>query len=300
MKSKVIKILLNPKKILLFLESRGLFNFFSDKSYIKLMYKIRVGKNVNLFNPKTFNEKIQWLKLYDRNSKYTMMVDKYEVRKYIAETIGEEYLVQNLGVWDNFEDIDFNKLPNQFVLKCTHDSGGLVICRDKSLLDIHAAKKKINRCLKRNFYYHGREWPYKNVRPRIIAEEFIAEDIKDYKFYCFNGKQRYLYISQGLENHETARISFYDMEFKKAPFGRSDYLPFIDSVEKPKNFEFMQDLAIKLAGDLPFIRVDMYNVNDKIYFSELTFSPCSGFMPFDPPEYDEYLGSLLKLPNKDD
>lgn len=292
------KLLIILQKIIIYMNIKGFLNYLPDYFYLKLIYIGRKGKRLRLKEPITFNEKLQWLKLYDRNDKYTTMVDKYEVRDYIVEIIGEEYLVPILGVWDKFEEINFDELPNQFVLKCTHDSGGLIICKDKNSLDINWAREKINNCMNRNYYYNSREWPYKNVKPRIIAEVFIEDDIKDYKFYCFNGKPYYLYISQGLDDHNTARISFYDMELSKAPFGRSDYLPFEDKIIKPKNFDLMIELSIKLSKDLPFIRVDLYNVDNKIYFSELTFTPCSGFMPFDPPEYDDILGELIDLPNK--
>ena len=170
---RVLRVLKEPKRILFYLESKGFFNFLSDEKYLKFFYKLNMGKKLNLENPKTFNEKLQWLKLYDRKDIYTTMVDKYEVKRYVTDLIGEEYIVKNFGVWDSFDEIDFDKLPNQFVLKCTHDSGGLVICRDKSKLDIEKAKQKINKSLNRNYFYNGREWPYKNVKPRIIAEEYL-------------------------------------------------------------------------------------------------------------------------------
>ena len=297
--NRILKLLKNPQKILLSLSYRGVFNFLPDNVYLKLMYKLNIGQKLDLKNPKTFNEKIQWLKLNDRKDIYTTMVDKYEAKKYVADLIGEEYIIPTLGVWDKFEDIDFDKLPNQFVLKCTHDSGGLVICRDKSSLDIESAKKKINKCLKRNYYKLGREWPYKNVRPRIIAEKYMQEkeniSLRDYKFYCFNGKVNYLYISEGLENHSNAKISFLSPDWNFAPFNRSDYKPFDKLPEKPVKFDEMLKLSSNISEPYAFIRVDLYNINDNIYFSEFTFSPCSGFMPFTPVEWDEKIGNLLKI-----
>lgn len=297
--NKVVKALKEPKKIIQYLDYRGVFNFLSDKVYLKLMYKLNIGKKLDLKNPKTFNEKIQWLKLNDRKDIYTTMVDKYEAKKYVADLIGEEYIIPTLGVWDKFEDIDFDKLPNQFVLKCTHDSGGLVICRDKSSLDIESAKKKINKCLKRNYYKLGREWPYKNVRPRIICEEYMQDNqhisLRDYKFYCFNSKVKYLYISEGLEDHSTAKISFLTSDWNFAPFNRLDYKPFNELPAKPSNFDKMLKLAECISKGFKFIRVDLYNINKKIYFSEFTFSPCSGYMPFSPEEWDEKLGEMVDL-----
>lgn len=281
------------------LASMGAFNKLNDKNYIQLVFWARMGEKLSLENPKTFNEKLQWLKLYDRNPEYTMMVDKYEAKQYVSNLIGEEYIIPTLGIWEKFEDIDFNELPNQFVLKCTHDSGGLIICRDKSKLDKKAAKRKINKAINTNFYLHGREWPYKDVKPRIIAECYMEDaktnELRDYKFYCFNGKVNYIYISRGLENHATANISFFKPNGEPAPFRRSDYFPFEKIPQMPKNFEKMKKIAENLSNKFIFLRVDLYEVNNKIYFSELTFSPCGGFMPFEPPQYDRIVGEHLQL-----
>ena len=416
----------------------GLLNWMPDKLYIQILFRLRMGSRLDLKHPRTFNQKLQWLKLYDRKPIYATMVDKYEVKKFVAERIGEEYIIPTLGVWDKFEDIDFAMLPRQFVLKCTHDSGGLVICRDKSQLDMMMAKEKIEHSLKANYYFGGREWPYKNVKPRIIAEQYmqdgvppdlpvyrffcfngepkiiqviqnesidyfdiqwnlrslkggnlnskiplkkpenfdrmlelvrrlyrdkksflcadlydeindkiyfteytffsdvemenfdpqkwdeiletrkdlaerskkgyliLSEDrivfekekvksLTDYKFYCFNGKPEYLYVSTGLENHATASISFLTLDWEFAPFGRSDYKPFTELPEKPSLFEKMKVLATKLAEGHKFLRVDLYQINGRIYFSELTFSPCCGMMMFDPVEWDQKLGDLIQL-----
>ena len=198
-------------------------------------------KKLNLKDPKTFNEKLQWLKLYDRNPKYTQMVDKHEVKNYVASRIGSEYIIPTLGVWDKFEDIDFDSLPNQFVLKCTHDSGGLVICKNKSDLDIDATKRKINKCLKKNYYWHGREWPYKNLRPRIIAEQYMEDtstkELRDYKFFCFDGEVKALFIASDRQvKGEETKFDFFDMEYNHLPFTNGHpnarVMP-----EKPKGFE---------------------------------------------------------------
>ena len=274
-----------------------------DKKYLKLLYKGRFGKSLDLDNPKTFNEKLQWLKLYDRKPEYTKMVDKYEAKKYVSEQIGEEYIIPTLGVWDSFDEIDFDSLPNQFVLKCTHDSGSLVICRDKEKLNKAVAKNKLESRLKKEFFHSSREWPYKDVKPRIMAEIFMEdpsqpEGLRDNKFYCFNGEPKFLYISEGLENHSTAKISFLNIDWTIAPFGRSDYKPFDELPPKPETFERMISFARKLSRNIPFVRVDLYEINGKVYFSELTFFPCGGFMPFNPPEWDEKLGSYIQLPIK--
>lgn len=229
------------------------------------------------------------------------MVDKYEVKKIVAEKIGEEYIIPTIGVWSEFEEIDFNILPSQFVLKCTHDSGGIVIVRDKNKLDIKVAKKIINQSLKTNYFWQGREWPYKNVKPRIIAEKYMedndVDDLIDYKFYCVDGKEKFLYVSQGMENHETARISFLKTDWQFAPFKRSDYKSFEKLPKKPSQYKKMLQIARILSEDIPFLRVDLYQIQNQIYFSELTFSPCSGHMPFMPAEWDEKMGKLIKIPS---
>lgn len=301
--SKIGKYLKSPKKVFSYLNQKFFNRLVPDALYVKSRYKKITGKKLNLKNPQSFNEKLQWLKLYDRNPIYSKMVDKYEAKKYVADIIGEEYIIPTLGVWDKFSDIDFDALPNQFVLKCTHDSGGLVICRDKRKLDKEKARKKINRSLKRNYYWGNREWPYKNVKHRIIAEDYLeniaGQGLIDYKFYCFNGEPKYLYVSQGLENHATASISFLTLDWQFAPFRRNDYKPLEVLPEKPKNFDKMIELAKVLSKDVPFLRVDLYEVDGKIYFSELTFSPCSGMMPFNPPEWDLKLGEYITLPSKE-
>lgn len=289
-----------------YLSTLGFYNWIPDDIYLKKEFKVRMGKELNLNNPQTFNEKIQWLKLYDRHPEYTMMVDKYAAKQYVASKIGYEYIIPTLGVWTKFDDIDFDKLPNKFVLKCTHDSGGLVICKDKSKLDIAAAKRKIEHCLKRKYYYIHREWPYKNVPPRIIAEKYMTDNVntstnetlKDYKFYCFNGIPDYLYVSDNMDDHSKAKVCFMNTEWEKASFGRTDYKKFDQVPEKPQQFEKMKELVQELSKDIPFLRVDFYEINKRIYFGELTFHPCAGYMPFDPKEWDEKLGELVILPDK--
>lgn len=293
-------ILTKFKRLILAAGRRGLLNWLPDEPYLKLMFRLHMGRKLDLREPRAFNEKLQWLKLYDRKPEYTQMVDKYEAKKYAASVIGEEHVIPTLGVWERFDDIDFDALPNQFVLKCTHDSGGLVICRDKASFDKNAARTKINRAMRKNYYYHGREWPYKNVKPRIIAETYLengSRGLVDYKFYCFDGIDRYLYVSEGLEDHSTANISFLTMDWQFAPFNRLDYKPFSALPPCPEHYEEMRQLARKLSANHPFLRVDLYDVGGTVYFSELTFSPVSGYMPFSPQEYDEILGRYISLPN---
>ena len=272
----------------------------SDKAFVSLKYWYHFRKLPDLKNPTTYNEKIQWLKLYDRNPLYPLLVDKYEVKEYVKGIIGESYIVPNYGIWSSFDSIDFEKLPNQFVLKCTHDSGGLVICRDKSSFDYNVAKQKINTSLHRNYYNVGREWPYKNVSPRILAEQLLQDNetdtIRDYKFFCFNGKVEFLYLSEGLENHKTAQLSFVSLDWKPLWFTRSDYKPFEELPQKPNNLEKMIEVAEILSKGFPHIRVDLYDVYGHIYFGELTLHTGSGFIKFTPQNADLEIGKLLVLP----
>lgn len=294
----------NPYKLLswLIIKIKWLRIHLSDDTYLKIKYRGATGKKLDLNNPKSFNEKLQWLKLHDRKPEYTIMADKYEAKNFVAQKIGNQYIIPTLGVWNNFDEIDFNSLPNKFVLKCTHDSGGLVIVDDKSKLDMISAKNKINKCLNNNFYFYGREWPYKNIKPRIIAEQYISDKssttdkgLTDYKFYCFNGKPLFLYVSQGLHEHSTAHISFLTINWEFAPFYRKDYKQFNTLPEKPSKFDEMKVIAEKLSYGHKFLRVDLYQVNEQIYFSELTFYPSSGFTLIDPPEWELKLGEQLKI-----
>ena len=273
-----------------------------DKMYIKLKFYSRMGRFPDLKNPKTFNEKLQWLKLYNRNPEYTRMVDKYEAKKYVADIIGEEYIIPTLGVWDKFDDIDFDKLPDQFVLKCTHDSGGLVICRDKSKLDKDAARKKIEKSLKENYYWSTREWPYKNVKPRIIAEQYMEDgataELRDYKFFCFDGEVKALFIAtERASLTEETKFDFFDGDFVHLPFTNghpnADVQP-----KKPEKFELMKKQAGILSKGIPHARIDFYEVDGKVYFGEITFFHWSGMMPFEPAEWDIRFGDWINLPQR--
>lgn len=276
-----------------------LYAAFSDELYLKLKFCVRMKKRLNLKAPQTFNEKLQWLKIYDHKPAYTTMVDKYAAKKYVAEKIGEELIIPTLGVWDKFDDIDFDKLPDKFVLKCTHDSGGLVICKDKGTLDISDARKRINRSLQNDYYLYGREWPYKDVPRKIIAEKYMEDntfhELRDYKFFCFNGVADCVMVCLGRSTGNT-KFYFYDKEWKlcrynilgKSIIGNGD-------VEKPDNISDMFAIAEKLSQGIPFSRIDLYNVNQKIYFGEITFFPDSGFDSNLLPETDIYFGSKIHL-----
>lgn len=272
-----------------------------EKWYLKRKFKKRVGYPLNLDNPKTFNEKLQWLKLHDRNPLYTKMVDKYEAKKYVADIIGEEYIIPTLGVWEHFDDIDFDKLPNQFVLKCTHDSGSVAICTDKNTFDKKVAKKKLERGLRYNYYYAGGfEWPYKDVKPRIIAEKYMVDaerqgnELTDYKIMCFNGRVKSSFTCTGRGSSRGLHVTFYDQEWKKMPFARH-YPAEQEPMPKPKNYEKMVQLAELLAAPLKFARIDFYEINGKIYFGEITFFPGNGTEEFSPEEWDYRIGEWLEL-----
>lgn len=282
-----------------FMTTLGLYNNMPDEKFVRKLYEVYLGKELNLENPQTFNEKLQWLKLYDRNPQYTKMVDKYEVKKYVADKIGEEYIIPTLGVWDKFEDIDFDALPEQFVLKCTHDSGGIVICKDKNNLDLNAAKRKIDKSLKTKFFYIGREWPYKDVKPRIIAEKYMedkeTEELRDYKFFCFDGEAKVMFTATERQNKSTeTKFDFFDMNYEHLPFTNghpnADVIP-----QKPEMFDKMRELAEALSAGMRQIRVDFYEVNGQIYFGELTFFHWGGLVPFVPEEWDYKMGEMINL-----
>lgn len=272
----------------------------SDRTYVKYRWKKFMGVPLNLMSPKSFNEKIQWLKLYDRNPKYTILVDKLEVKKYVSKILGERYIIPTLGVWSNTSEIDWDNLPNQFVLKVTHDSGGLVICKNKDLLDKEKAISKIKKSLKNDYYLQSREWPYKNVPRKIIAEKYMEDEygeLRDYKFFCFNGQAKYFKIDFGrsIEHH----ANYYDTNGILQPFGEENYPPQPDKcIPIPGNLNELFSLANKLAHDIgaPLVRIDFYVINSKIYFGEITFYPASGLGKITPVEWDEKLGTLIDLP----
>ena len=296
---KVKKFITDSKYRAAIFQNYGLYDRLPDERFLRKYYKIRFGRELNLEDPKTYTEKLQWLKLFDRKPIYTSMVDKHEAKEYVAQRIGSEYIIPTLGVWDSFDEIDFDSLPDQFVLKCTHDSGGLVIVKDKSKLDLDAARVKINKSLKRNYYLHGREWPYKNVKPRILAETYMEDpetaELRDYKFFCFNGEVKALFVAtERYKAGEETKFDFFDAEYNHLPFTNghpnAEVLP-----EKPKTFEKMKELAAELSVGIPHLRVDFYEVDGKIYFGELTFSHWSGMMPFDPEEWDRTFGDWIDL-----
>ena len=271
-----------------------------DARFIKMKWRLRMDYPLNLDNPKTYNEKLQWLKLHDRNPLYTTMVDKYEAKKYVGSIIGDEHIIPTLGVYDKVEDIDFDKLPNQFVLKWTHDSGGIVICKDKSKLNLAEAYKKLKKGERSHYFWRTREWPYRNVRPRIIAEQYMEDEsgyeLKDYKFFCFNGVPKALFIATDRGNiNEETKFDFYDMEFNHLPF-TNGHPNATKTINKPCGFEKMKEIAALLSKGIPHVRVDLYDINGKVYFGELTFFHWGGMQPFNPREWDYKFGEWIILP----
>lgn len=274
--------------------------FCPDKLFLKMKFRYHIGKKLNLKNPESFNEKLQWLKLYDRKPEYSIYVDKYAVRAYIAEILGEEYLIPLLGVYDNVKEIDWASLPDKFVLKCTHGSGSNIICPDKNKLDIEEAKKKLQKWMNKNWYWYGREWPYKNLKPRIICEKYLIDEsgkeLKDYKLMCFNGEVKCIFVCTNRNSSTGVNIDIYDVNWNLMPFGRYNHPGTGVKISKPKNLDNMVKYAEKLSKNIPFIRVDYYEANGHLYFGELTFYPASGFGKFTPESYDYLLGSWIKLP----
>lgn len=303
MRNGKVKLILQPSRLLAAFMARYC-TWLPDDIFLRCRYRLLMHKKLHLDNPKTFTEKIQWLKLHDRKSIYTKMADKYEVKDYVAQRIGEQYVIPTLGVWNKFDDIDFTQLPDQFVLKSTNGGGGtgVVICKDKSKLDKKAAKRQLTKSMNISADVRQGEWVYKGIRPRIIAEKFIAPvksiapaDLPDYKFFCFNGKVRFFKVdfNRFVEHH----ANYYDAAGIFMPFGEAVCPPAPNAeIELPCNLSEMIALAEKLSEGHTFLRVDLYNVNGAIYFGETTFYPNSGFGEFVPKDWDLKIGEMLELP----
>lgn len=304
MLSKILKgfVILFTKPKIIGIILLGKFSFlFSDKQYLQMMYWLHLGRKLNLKNPKTFNEKLQWLKLYNHKPEYTIMVDMVKAKEYVAKLIGEEHIIPTLGVWDDPDDIDFDALPDQFVLKCNHNSGtGMCICRDKSKLDIEKVKAELRKGLKENYFMRWREWPYKNVPRKILAEKFMVDEsgteLKDYKIFCFNGEPRYCQVISDRNTDE--KIDFYDMHWKRLVglVGLNDKVHNSEyAIPCPESFENMKQMASLLAKSIPFSRIDFYEINHQAYFGEITFFPATGFGNFNPREWNVKMGDMITL-----
>lgn len=275
-----------------------------DELFLKIVFRLRMGYKLNLDNPKTYSEKLQWLKLHNRRTEYTRMVDKVAAKEYVAQIIGKDHIIPTIAVYDSVDDIQWENLPEQFVLKCTHDSGGIVICKNKKSLDIENAKKKLAHGLKQSYYQINREYPYKDVPRKIICEEYREDEsgyeLKDYKWFCFDGVPKALFIAsdRGSQTEET-KFDFFDMDFNHLPF-RNGHPNSSHEIKKPAGFDKMKELAAKLSKGIPQVRIDFYDINGHIYFGEITFFHWSGMMPFEPIEWDYKFGEWLRLPNENE
>ena len=293
----IFHLIRKPRKIIRILGDKRFLNWLPDRTYLKLVYLSETGRILNLDNPQTYNEKLQWLKLYDRRPEYSIYADKYAVRSYIAETIGEQYLIPLLGVYNSVEEIDWGSLPDKFVLKCTHGSGSNIICSDKSKLNVEEAKKKLRKWMKHSWYWFGREWPYRNVIPRIICEQFIETDDGkapiDYKVMCSNGEPKLIQVH--IDRYgDTYTMDFYDINWEKTSICQG--VPISKkTLEKPKNFHLMLNFARMLTKDMPYARIDFYEQNEVLYFGEITLYPTSGFALFENDNHDVDLGSWIYL-----
>lgn len=303
--SKIQKIISNPYYLFVYLGNAGLLNWMGDNQYLRLRFRGKLNAKLDLKSPKSFNEKLQWLKIYYRRLVFNQMADKYEAKKYAAAIIGDEYIIPTFGVWEKFDDISFDELPERFVIKTTHDQGGVIICRDRTSFNMEAAREKISRHLKRKYYQYSREWSYKGISPRIIAEQLVgdgSQSIYDYKFMCFNGKVRCIFVLVGRNEPQGMRCFIFDENWGKLPCTRPEYVDanqrFNDNIQKPKNFETMCSLSERLAQDFPFLRVDWYEHEEKLYLGELTLYPSAGLRKFVPEEWDLIMGEWLILPER--
>lgn len=304
--SKGIRLLTDKSYRRINLMNRGFYRGLGDEEFIREKFRLIMGRELDLDSPQTFNEKIQWLKLYDRDPEYTVLADKFAVKRYIERKLGAEFVVPNLGVWESADDIDFDKLPERFVLKCNHNSGrSVIICRNKAELDEQKARRELNSALKEDYYQKDREWPYKDIPRKIICEEYLSdsvsskgdEELRDYKFFCFGGRVRIFKID--FDRFVEHRANYYDREGKLLPFGEVVCPPDLGvELPIPKELDKMISIAEELAAGRPFVRVDLYNVGGRIYFSEYTLYPNSGFGRFVPGEWDRILGGWLELPER--
>jgi len=297
---KVHTLLHTPRIMMKKFESNPFFSLLPDRTALKILYRNRFLRKLNLKNPQTFNEKLQWRKLYDRLPLYTIIVDKYAVKDYVESKIGKQYIIPTYGVWDHFDEINFSSLPEQFVLKCTHGSGDTVICRNKTTFDLKYAREKLNKSLQTDYYKISREWPYKNVPRKIIAEKYLVDEsgyeLKDYKFFCFNGIPKALFVATDRNKQgEEVKFDFFNMAWEHLPLinGHPNANRFIS---KPASFEKMVEIAKILSDGIPHVRVDLYSVNDQVYIGELTLAHFSGLVKFQPEDWDYTFGSWLQLP----
>ena len=300
--SKIRTFIENPQYFITSPASKGWLNWVPDSLYLKVLYRVIMGRKLNLRHPKEYNEKLQWLKLNDRKPEYSTMVDKYEVRGYIEDLLGDKYLIPCLGIYDSVDEIDIDALPERFVLKCTHDSGSVEICKDKSSFDIEGARHRLSQAMKRNYYATYREWPYKYVKPRVIAEGYLEGDegdLKDYKVMCFNGEAKIIEVHENrFVEGKVHTQTFYDREWEIVPLTQVETVTVDKPSERPRQLEEILRLSELIAKDMYHPRIDWYIEGDKIYFGEITFFDGSGFESFSTPEMERMLGDMINLPEK--
>ena len=300
--SKIRTFIENPQYFITSPAAKGWLNWVPDSLYLKVLYRVIMGRKLNLKNPKEYNEKLQWLKLNDRKPEYSTMVDKYEVRGYIGDLLGDKYLIPCLGIYDSVDDIDIDALPDKFVLKCTHDSGSVEICKDKSSFDIEGARHRLSQAMKRNYYATYREWPYKYVKPRIIAEGYLegdGGDLKDYKVMCFNGEAKIIEVHENrFVEGKVHTQTFYDREWNIVPLTQIETVTVDRPGERPRQLDEILRLSELIAKNMYHARIDWYIEGDQIYFGEITFFDGSGFESFSTPEMERMLGDMINLPEK--
>lgn len=297
--NKIVKLFMRPRLALAVLLERT-SALWPDRTYLEWRFRLSMGRKLDLNNPVTFNEKLQWLKFYNRKPEYTVMVDKVKAKEYVAEKLGSEYIIPTLGVWDDPDEIDFDALPNQFVLKCNHNSGlGMCICRDKSKLDIPQVKADLRRGLRQNYFLHGREWPYKDVHRKILAEKFMvdesATELKDYKVFCFDGEPEIVEVDYGRFTEHKRNFYGKNWDFIKMEIEYPSEEK--HAIARPEKLEEMLELARKLAKGIPHVRADFYSINNQLYWGELTFFHEAGMGHFNPEKWDERFGKLIKSPS---
>lgn len=299
MNERIIEVLKRPSTIPAHIWMKFSPFIKDDKFYLGVNYFLKRFKIMHWDNPRRFNEKLQWLKLHCTDPKRKNLVDKYEVKKYVSEMIGDKYIIPTYGVWNKFDDIDFDKLPKQFVLKCTHDSGGIVICKDKNSFDFKKAQAKLNYHLKRKYFNGNREYGYQFVQPRILAEKYMEDEsgwqLKDYKVFCFNGEPKFVEVDY--DRYVGHKLNVYDLDWNYVDFYMTSPNDPNVNIPKPEKLSELLDLCRKLSKNEIFVRVDFYSIGEELYFGELTFYPGAGCIDFHPDEYDYKLGTLLKLPN---
>lgn len=294
---RIKEYLKNPRLLVVKFLSKNIIPI-SDEKFIRLVFKLKLNRDINLKNPKSLNEKCQWIKLYDRNPLYSDLVDKYEVKKIIEKRIGKSYIIPTIGVYDDFDEINFDKLPNKFVIKCTHDSGGLVVCTDKNKLNLKKARSKISKSLRRNYYYNWREWPYKHVKPRIIIEKYMGENLLDFKIQCFNGNVDNILVCAERSSSSGVKYYYFNEKWEFLNYSINTTEKEAKKIIKPDNLNEMLDIAKKLSKDLPEVRVDLYNIENHIYFGELTFFSEAGFDTTITIAADYEMGKHFILPKK--